>query len=326
MAGPYDDEEPSEDELRAMEEADRTSGLPPPDSSDELPQGDDDGQGDGDAADKPGAPAPAAPAPAADGEQGEGDDDGESGDAREELSKFLEKHKGKSTDELLSLAFQQSKRANRAEFDSRKTNENLSQVLARIQAARDARVNAIADKRKSFRDKVETDPDAALLEAREEQISAEEQAELARFDQEEFQARASAAIELASSVIPDFATRAPQIRTFGVEMGFSPDEVDQIVDGRQIVTLHLASIAGRMMQAGIIDNAGRFLQLPEPAEEGQPQTAPRGSGFNRAPNRAANAGKTIEQQLADLDGMDDDAFDALSDELVMGLLKADASR
>lgn len=323
MAGPYDDEEPSDDELRSMEEAERNGGLPPPDSSDELPQGDDDDAGDPPAADD-GPPKPAkGDAPA------EGDDDGQSdepGDGREELSRFLDKHKGKTPEQLLELAFQQSKRANRAEFDSRKSTENLSQVLARIQQARDARVNELAQKREGFRQKVETDPDAALLEAHEAQLSREEQEELGRLDREEFEARATAAIELASSVIPDFATRAPQIRSFGVEMGFSPEEVDGIVDGRQIVTLHLASIAGRMMQAGIIDPAGRFVSLPEPANERQSEPAPRGTGFNRAPGRAAGAGKTIEQQLAELDSMDDAAFDALSDELVMGLLKQDASR
>lgn len=316
MAGPYDDEEPNEDELRQLEEHERNADVPPDSSDEELPAGD---------PPENDPPADEQQQPPAQPGDGDGDDDG-GGDPQEELAGFLEKHRGKSPEELLRLAFQQSKRANRAEFDSRKATENLTSVLAKIQEKRDARVNAIRQERESFKQKVETDPDAALLEAHERNLTEKEREELAALDEEEFAARAQAAIELASSVIPDFQTRAPQIRGFGVELGFSPQEVDAIVDGRQIVALHLAQIAGNMMRAGIIDTAGRFISLPEPANEQPANPAPRGSGFNRAPGRAANPGKTLEQQLAELDQLDDAAFDALSDELVMGLLKQDASR
>jgi hypothetical protein len=318
MPGPYDDENLTDDDLKELEEHERTGALPPPDSSDEAIPSDEEGEA-APAADSKPAPA----APVADDDAGD-DDAGD--DPREELEGFLAKHKGKSTEELLRLAFQQQKRANRAEFDSRTSTANLQNVLAKIQEKRDARVNALKNEREQFKQKVETDPDAALLEAHERNLSEQERAELQQLDAEEFEARASAAIELASSVIPDFQTRAPQIRGFGVELGFSPQEVDGIVDGRQIVALHLASIAGNMIRAGIIDTSGRFTALPESAVEQAGNAPPRGSGFNRAPARASNGGKTLEQQLADLDQMDDAAFDALSDDLVMGLLKQDASR
>jgi hypothetical protein len=309
MIDGYDDEVPTEEELKQMEADDRTRDLPPPDDSDEVAPTDEK---------KPAAEPDGDP----DGDQPEDQaDEEEAGDANEELRRFLEKHKGKTPEQLVELAFQQQKRASRAEFTERKTREDLQSVVQRIQAAKDAKAKALEDRRKAFEEKLRDDPDAATREAFEASLKAEEAKAFEALDEQETAARAAAAIELAASCIPDFQQRAPAIRQFGLEMGFQPEEVDGIMDGRQIVTLHLASIAGRMMQAGIIDTTGKFLTLPEPAKEQQQQELPRGTGFNRAPARSAKANRSVEDQLSDILNMKDEDFDKLDEDELNDLLR-----
>jgi len=320
---PYDDE-PTAEELAQMEEDERKRGLPEPDdSSQQQPAAEPGDEGDDDELDEDGEPKPKPaaqePAPKVEGEE----EEEEEGD--DKLAGFLAKHQGKTPEELVKLAFQQQQRAARAEFDQRKTSENLSTVLARIQQARDARVNKTAEERAAFEAKLKDDPDAAVLEAREAQLAERQQAELAELDAEEFNARATAAIELASAAIPEFQKRAPGIRSFGVELGFSPEEVGQMVDGRQIVGLYLASIAGNMIKAGIIDTSGRFLKLPQPVEEPtdgqQEQGKRRGTGFGRQPARGAQGAKTLEARLAEAASMTDEEFDKLDPKALEELLR-----
>lgn len=327
---PYGDE-PTEDELRQMEEDERKRGLPEDDDSSQgaAPEADDaevPGAGEDDEDDK-GEPKPKPEAtPGEEAPAGEGEGDADEPDAR--WQQFLDKHKGKSPEELAKLAFQQSQRANRAEFDHRKTSDNLRTVVDRIQQARDARLNKTAEERAAFQKKIEENPDAALLEEREARLRADEQRDLEHLDTEEFNARAGAAIEFASALIPEFQTRAPAIRAFGEEIGFSPDEMAGVVDGRQIVTLHLASIAGNMIKAGIIDTTGKFVGLPEPVagedeqqQQQQQQQRRRGSGFGKQPARGAQQQKTLEGRLADVASMSDEDFDKLDQKELEKLLQ-----
>lgn len=312
--GPYDDDvsEAEEAELNRLMQSNE---APPPDDQAGATTGDGDGD-DGEGVSPPPAAPAAAPAAPADGE---GDNQGDSPDA--ELAAFIERHKGKSVEELAQLAFQQQKRAGRAEFDSRKRGEDLQGVLTRIQQARDAKVAELQGKRTAFEEKVKNDPDAALLDAHEQQIKRDEDQARREAEQAEFEARADAAIELASSCIPDFAQRAPAIRSFGQEMGFSADEVGNMVDGRQIVTLHLAQISANLIKAGMMDSAGRFLKLPEPTTKLDGNPPPR-QPFNRQPARGANVAPSLDQQLADINNMSDADFDKLKPEELEALLRA----
>lgn len=316
----YDDEL-TEDELKALREHEGDDTLPPPDDQEgastdgKANDGDDDHGGEDDQRGQDQQQE----------RQQERQVDDAAGDEAGELAAFLERHKGKSPEEIAKIAFQQSKRAGRAEFSVRETQTRLTTVLDRIQQARDQRLAQIGERREQFRDKLEKDPDAALLEAREATLAREEQEAIAELDQEEFRARADAAIELAASAIPDFANRAPRIRQFGVDMGFSPEEVDRIVDGRQIVTLHLASIAGNLIRAGVMDAAGNFIGLPEPSRDagqdggqGGGRTRP---GFGKTPARGAGTTKTIDDRLAEVSKMSDKDFDKLTDEQLDALLR-----
>lgn len=324
---PYGDEV-SDAETAELDKLMRSNEVPEPDDQPGDTTDDDDDAGDRDTGDDD-----AGRRDDDDADRGrrqeERQDDDDKGDKGEddELAAFLEKHKDKSPEELARIALQQSKRANRAEFDTRKLSDNLNSVLERIQQARDAKLQAIEKKRTEFEKKVADDPDAALLESRREQLERDENEAVRQAEDDEFNARADAAVALASSAIPEFAKRAPAIRAFGQEMGFSPEEVAGIVDGRQIVTLYLASIAGNMIKAGLIDTAGKFLNLPEPVTDpskadGQGRGGGgRRSGFGRTPARGAGGGKSLEDQAADVLAMSDADFDKLDPEKLDALLR-----
>lgn len=333
-------DEVSDDEQAELDRLMKSNEAPEEDNR-QLGATDDDGEGgEGGEGGEPGkqpdaaavAAAAAAAAAAEKAKEGEGGDDGQQAapgadglTEDQRIAAFLEKHKGKSPEELARLAYQQNQRASKAEFDSRKVSDTLKGTLDRIQTARNAAIASAEAKRAAFKEKLEKDPDAALLEARTAQLSDEERAEMERFEQAEFTARAEAAVAFASAVIPNYEARAPQIRSFGMELGFREDELAQVVDGRQIVTLHLADIAGNLIKAGVIDASGRFLQLPKPVEEipagggGQQQGR---SGFGRQPARGAGTQKSLNEQLQDINNLSDAELDKLDPAVLEALLRA----
>lgn len=296
-------------------EPDEQDGASTDDDAGDPPDGDDgdDGADDG------------KPEPKDDGADDDDGDDGGADDGDDKFQEFLAKHKDKSPEELARLAFQQQQGRNRAAYDSRQANERLQQTLDRIRQAKEARATDLQRRRDNFGKKLETDPDAATREAYEASLTREQQEMDAQAQREEFEARAAAAVELASAAIPNFQERAPQIRDFGIEMGFSPEEVGQIVDGRQIVTLHLAAIAGNMIKSGLIDASGQFLQLPEPMKgngDGRPKdTAQRRTQFSRQPARGAGRQPSLAQRAEDIANLSDADFDALDDKELDALLQ-----
>lgn len=317
-------DENEEEELRKLMESDD---VPEPDEKDGAST-DDDGDPSDDDGDEPndddGDPVPPKKdqEPKDEGDDDDGDDAGDDDQWRD----FLDKHKGKSPEELARLAFQQNKRANRASYDGRQAQERLNSVLGRIEEAKKARVTALEQQRAEFDRKLETDPDAATREAYEQSLRREQAEAEAEADREAFEARAGAAVEFASAYIPDFAQRAPAIRDFGLEMGFTQDEVHGLVDGRQIVTLHLAAIAGNMMKAGLIDPSGKFLKLPEPVKpresgDEQGEKPQRRTQFSRQPARGPGTQKSLEERLADISNMSDADFAKLSDTELDALLE-----
>lgn len=293
-------------------------------ASDEVPEEDDQpGQSTSDEVEPPKAKKPAAQTEEADVED-EADTDEQGDDEPDELGEFLSKHKDKTPEELAKLAFQQTKRAGRAEYDSRQAGQRLQTVLDRINEAKRARIDQLNADREAFKAKVEEDPDAALLEARQTQINREIADAEAAAEREEFNARAEAAVEMASRAIPNFSQRVGAIREFGVDMGFTPDEVGSIVDGRQIVTLYLASLAGNLIKAGVMNVDGRFNSLPvsDDADPAPPLKQPaRRTTFGRQPARGAQRAKSLEEQLQDIESMSDEEFDKLDPHVLEGLLR-----
>lgn len=302
-----------EEELRKLMQSDD---LPPEDnqegaSTDDDPYDDDKG-GEPDQVDDAGE------------EEQQTDSDGDGDTGEDEWRSFLAKHKDKSPEDLAKLAFQQQKRANREAYDSRQSTERLNAMLDRIQQARDARLQEVANRRSDFDKKVQDDPDAALREAHAERLAEEERSINEAAEREAFSVRARQAAEIAAQAIPNFHEEAPKIGRWAQdEMGFSSEEIGSIVDPRMIVTLHLARMAGNMMRAGILTPQGKFANLPTAVKEGDGDkggNTQRRTQFSRQPARGSQVAKSVEQRMADVANMSDADFDKLSDAELEALL------
>lgn len=258
---------------------------------------------------EPGTPEPPAPTPP--GEQS--DDD--------RFNAFREQHKDKSSDELLKLFFQQDRRASRMAYDARKAEEERATFVARAAEVLAARKADIAARRAAFDQQLQDDPDAATRALAEQQFTAEEQQAQAEAEAAERDLRLDQAFQLASSAIPDLPERVRDIYAFGGEMNFTPDELNSIDDGRQLVTLYLASLTGNLIRAGMMDIRGNLVQPPPAVQATDPRlttpAAPR--TLNGTPPRPTDAAKSPEQTMADLLNMNEADFAKLSTEDLMRL-------
>lgn len=305
--GAYGDDEPTEDELRQLAEAERTA--PPPAAEDDGVPLDQDEDGAQKVEDKPPAqegklPPAAAPSP-----------------EDEARRAFLEKHKDKTPEELAELLYNQSKRASAEGFKARKSAEVVGAVAERLKA----RKEEIESRRNEFKQKVEKDPDAALLAAKNEQFDRElaEAEEAAAI--EVHNAKIDDALSFAAKVIPDFHETIRPTLEFGLAMNYSREELGNITDGRDLATLYLASVTGRLVQAGIIDLRGNLLQSPQAVAETprdpRLKTPDPVSTLSSSPARSNGAGKTLEQQLADISRMSDEDFAKLDETTLENLLR-----
>lgn len=248
------------------------------------------------------APAPAAPEESAPAPAGQTDD--------ERFAAFMTQHAGKTPEELARLAFQQTQRAQAAGFQARQSQQTLEQVTQRVTQAQQRaaqRRQEIQQNSAAFKQRLQDDPDAATAELHERLV----QGDLAGVDAEEFQARVDAAHALASTAIPEYQTVYPAIKAFGSEMGYSPQEIDGISDGRDIVTLHLARIAGSLIKAGVMDVTGKFIAAPPSVAATDPRltTPTPPTTLSTAPARSGGGPKSNEQQLSDLLKLTDEDFD-----------------
>lgn len=311
---PFDNDELNATEQQALERfmsTDQT--VPPPDETEGAPA-------EPVAPTPPAAPAPAPAAPPVDpaaaapvaapapgGEPSPAGDPPQTDDER--FAAWQSQHAGKTPEELARLAFQQSQRANGAEARARtaqqsvqQINERVQQATQRAQAARDA----ARQRQQQFNEQLQNDPDAATRQLADERHAAE----LRQIDAEEFQARQAAAVGLATQALPGFAESAGQIQTFGGEMGYSPEELDSISDGRDLVVLGMAERFARLVKGGIIDLNGQLLQRPEPVAATDPRlnTPAPVPTLSSAPARPAGSGPTAEKQATDLLGLSDADF------------------
>lgn len=247
-------------------------------------------------------------------------------DEESDLAAFLEKHKGKSPEELARLAFQQSKRANRSEATNRKVNEQVAAIAERARALAEERQRLATEaptRKSQFREKLASDPDAATAELYDAMVDREvTQADIAART-----ARIDHAIEFADTHIPEFGKQWAGMQSMAKEIGYSDEELNSIDDGRALVMLSLANHAARLIKAGIMDRSGNLdlSKIPEPTvapvdprlAAPDPQKTLGGGGA-----RSARGSQTIEQQLAEIANMSDEEFNKLDPAVVERLLKA----
>jgi hypothetical protein len=300
-------EEPTEDELKVMEEGMASAPVPPTEDDDSKPITP--AQVEAEAAANAAPAAPAAGAAGADGAPVEGAAPAKEPTEDEKFAAFLKQHEGKSPEELAKLAFQQQNRAAQAGFTARQAREQAEasgKRIAEALAAVTERRKAIAGKRTEFDQRLQEDPDAATRDVHERLLTKEEQ----EAAQEEFQLRQQHMVSVAATVIPDFQTEAPRIAAFGAELNYTPEELGAITDPRDMVTLWMASHAGRLMRAGIMDFNGNLQmdKLPAAVAATDPRLAPTTPVIQtngQTPGRSADGARSIEDQLAEIAKMTD---------------------
>lgn len=257
------------------------------------------------------APKPAEAVPAVDEEE-------------KALADFLEKNKDKSAEEVLRLAFQQSKRANKEAAQNRQVREKVNVIAARAKSAaeqRDRLATSIPDLKARFKEQLETDPDGAttmLFEALVDKQMNEADGEVQR-------ARVEEAIVFADTHIPEFGRNWPGMHELARELGYTDDEINAIDDGRPLVTLYLASLAGRLLKSGIMDRFGNLVNVPQvettPVDPRlaapDPQRTLGGTGA-----RSTRGSATVEQQLNEIANMSEEEFSKLDPAMLDALLKA----
>lgn len=279
--------------------------LPPPDAQEgapEAPAAPAPTPRPAPAAPAPVAPASPAPAPAAPGPEQTDD---------EKFAAWQAANAGKSPEELARIAFNQEQRAKREAFENRQRGQTLEQINARVKAAAEKRATdlaAIEQRDKDFREKLQSDPDAAALQIHEERIAADRE----RIASDEHTARVDAAIGLATQALPDFQDRAPAVYEFGGEMGYSKEELAGISDGRDLVVLSLADMAARLIKGGRMNMRGELLPDPKPVAD--VPTDPRlttpapVTTLSSTPARPANSSKAPTSQATDLLNMSEADF------------------
>ena len=96
-------------------------------------------------------------------------------------------------------------------------------------------------------------------------------------------------------------------------MNYEPGELDGVTDVRDLVTLHFASLTGRLIKAGVMDLHGNLLAAPVAVAATDPRlTAPPPiTTLSSAPARGNEGGQTLEQQLTDITNMTDKQMEDL---------------
>lgn len=313
MPGPFDDELTPEEEALL-----KTDALPPAEEEGEGTVADAVAEAEAQPAaeTKPAEPTPADP-PAAETPTPEADEDAA-------LAEFLEKHKDKSPEELTRLAFQQSKRASREAAQNRQTRDQVSALADRARRAAEARQSTAADieaQKQAFRERLTTDPDAAVTEL----FDSLQNNRLAAADANVIAARQEEAIAFADTHIADFGNQWTGMKGLANELGYSDAEMDNIDDGRALVVLSLANHAARLMKAGIMDRAGNIDMSKVPTADLAP-VDPRLAAPSPQPTMGGGRGgaktnPSVTEQLNDLLSLSDEDFNKLDPKVLEDLMR-----
>lgn len=327
MAGPYDDDlsEADQAELNKQAESDKTITEAPGGKVPGILEADGDdanaatiAEAEAESAAKakkaPAADAAAPPAP-------ETDPPGET------LQAFIERHKDKPAAELAQLIENREKRQAREGFKLRQRGRSPEAIQA-DRAALAARRQAIAGDKNALEKAIEEDPDAATRALANHALNSDleriAQAEAALVQEEHIQ-RVDQAIAFGAQHITDFPNVYPQMREFAQAVGYTDEEIDGVADGRDLVVLNLARIAGNLILAKAIDLRGNLLpqvQPVAPAPTDPRLTAPRPPATHSGAAAIAAPSQTIEQQINAVLGMSDADFAKLPEAEINRLMGA----
>jgi hypothetical protein len=236
-------------------------------------------------------------------------------EAKESWEQFAAKHKDRSPEELLKLAFQKEQARKSARFDAKEARDVVTQIrdgMQRRLADSQTRRNQERDR---FNQTLAEDPDKAAQMAFDAVQNKEAEEEQAR----EWQNYVGQQTQITRNVIPNFEAVAPELMSFGVErMGYEPGQVQAAHDARDIITLYFASRFDKLVQAGIVDMEGRVLNASAGAAPAAAAAAPAGQGraprtppltMSSAPGSGGGNAKSLKDQAQDILTMSDADFD-----------------
>lgn len=308
-----DDLTPEEEEaLRAASEA---AAPPPAASEDEDPSA----PAGGAAGQKPGE------APVTD--QATGDPSGqppqnptaEADDAaKDDFAAFVAKHKDRSPEDLLRLAFQKEKGRRAAAYDAKQARETVTQLRDGLQQRMaDLRQRQESDAAK-FKARLAEDPDAAVTEA----FEATQQRERELAEAEAFQSYVAQQTEITRQIIPRFDDVAPEMLQFGIDrIGYDEMGLRNAHDARDMMCLYMASRFDKLVQAGVVDMEGRVLQQAAPSPVRQPPVATRTppTTLSAIPGNGGGGSKSLKDQASDLLNMSEADFEKAAESGLLDL-------
>jgi hypothetical protein len=229
--------------------------------------------------------------------------DKEEDTAADPLAEFMAKHKGKSPEELLKLAFNQDKarRERDAEAKSAKqAKEQAAQRLAQIAKAmadeQQARERQRLAEKRQFEEELKSDPDAATKRLMERQHARERQEEQQRqwdgFVQTQTQLFAE---RIHNEIGKSLEEIGPDLMRYAVEEGgYTPQEVAAAADHRDLLTLDRARRFSAAVKAGYLLPNGQPNPKAFSGQQGGSYPAQRGQeSLARASKMADQAPRTL---------------------------------
>lgn len=255
-------------------------------------------------------------------EDSEGEDDSEGdGDGDEEFNSFLERHKGKSQEELLQLAYNQNRARQEARQESKQRGENLNALMERINQARQQKQQQGQQERQQFEQELQNDPDSATRKLFERMKQQEEQ----QFEQQAWSEFVQEQTRRTREAIPDFDEAKEDIAKYAVEnLGYDPQEVAQAADSRAFIAVDKSRRFDALVNQGVIDQRGNPVQTAQGGNQGNQQAAEqisRMQGQKQAPRSLSSArgkgtdgGNSLQARAKELISMDDEDFTAAADD------------
>jgi hypothetical protein len=260
------------------------------------------------------------------------------------LAEFMAKHKGKSPEELLKLAFNQDKARRERDLEAKQAKaakEQAAQRLAQIAEAmrrdQEQRERARLAEKKQFEEELKSDPDAATRKLMERQHARERQEEQQRqwdaFVQTQTQLFAERVHAEMGKTLEEVG---PDLMRYAVEEGgYTPQEVAAAADHRDLVTLSRAMRFAAAVKAGYLlpngqPNPKAFAgAAAAPQQRGQESLARASKLADQAPRTLSDARgkqtdgrKTLVKKAEEILSMRGDEFSkAMASGDVMSLLR-----
>lgn len=235
-------------------------------------------------------------------------------EAKESFEQFAAKHKDRSPEDLLKLAFQKEQARKAARFDAKEARDVVTGLRDGMQRRLSESQQRREQEKQRFNQTLAEDPDKAAQMAFEAVQTKEAEEEQAR----EWNTYVASQTEISRNIIPNFDQVGGELMSFGVErMGYDPAQVAAAHDARDIVTLYYASRFDKLVQAGVVDMEGRLVNPAAVQQTAPTNAAPARSvpartpplTMSSAPGNGGGGSRSLKDQAAELLTMSEADFE-----------------